>query len=94
MKATKTREFPDKLPFLPGNVYADPTITRYHKTQLLDLVNGVITGKCAPSLSVTLLLISHRKDNQLARTRQPRAARLHAEPGRSDPQRHPAPQAH
>jgi len=33
------------LPFLPGNVYADPTITRYHKTQLLGVTNGVITEK-------------------------------------------------
>ena len=33
------------LPFLPGNVYADPTITRYHKTQLLGHVNGIQTGK-------------------------------------------------
>ena len=23
---------PSQLPFLPGNTYADPTITRYHKT--------------------------------------------------------------
>lgn len=36
---------PNSLPFLPGNVYSDPTITRYHKTQLLDLKNGIITGK-------------------------------------------------
>lgn len=43
MKTTK--EFPNKLPFLPGNVYSDPTITRYHKTQLLDLKNGIITEK-------------------------------------------------
>jgi len=40
-----TSNLPKKLPFLPGNVYADPTITRYHKTQLLDLKNGIITGK-------------------------------------------------
>jgi len=33
------------LPFLPGNVYADPTITRYHKTQLLGIQNGIITEK-------------------------------------------------
>ena len=25
---------------LPGNVYADPTITRYHKTQLLGVKDG------------------------------------------------------
>ena len=35
---------------LPGNVYADPTVTRYHKTQLLGIKDGVIRGKyrCAP----------------------------------------------
>ena len=36
---------PKSLPYLPGNVYADPTVTRYHKTQLLGLQNGVNTGK-------------------------------------------------
>jgi hypothetical protein len=41
----KTTNLPNSLPFLPGNVYADPTITRYHKTQLLGLTNGIITGK-------------------------------------------------
>lgn len=25
---------------LPGNVYADPTVTRYHKTQLLGIGSG------------------------------------------------------
>jgi hypothetical protein len=41
----KTTNMPNQLPFLPGNVYADPTITRYHKTQILDLKNGIITEK-------------------------------------------------
>jgi len=41
----KPTNMPSSLPFLPGNSYADPTITRYHKTQLLGLTNGVITGK-------------------------------------------------
>jgi hypothetical protein len=41
----KTTNLPNSLPFLPGNVYADPTITRYHKNQILDLKNGIITGK-------------------------------------------------
>ena len=36
---------PKQLPFLPGNTYADPTITRYHKTQLLGIKDGTITGK-------------------------------------------------
>ena len=41
----KTTNLPNSLPFLPGNVYADPTITRYHKTQLLGVKDGHITGK-------------------------------------------------
>jgi len=40
-----TTNLPKNLPFLPGNVYADPTVTRYHKTQLLGLQNGTITEK-------------------------------------------------
>lgn len=36
---------PNQLPFLPGNTYADPTITRYHKTQLLGIKDGTITEK-------------------------------------------------
>ena len=36
---------PNQLPFLPGNVHADPTITRYHKTQLLSYQNGTVQGK-------------------------------------------------
>ena len=32
---------PKQLPNLPGNLYADPTVTRYHKTQLLGVVNGI-----------------------------------------------------
>jgi hypothetical protein len=45
-----TQNLPKNLPFLPGNVYADPTITRYHKTQILGLQNGVITGKFQTTL--------------------------------------------
>jgi hypothetical protein len=41
---------PQNLPFLPGNVYGDPTITRYHKTQLLGVKDGVITGKLTRTL--------------------------------------------
>jgi len=41
----KTNFLPNKLPFLPGNTYADPTITRYHKTQLLGIKDGIITEK-------------------------------------------------
>lgn len=42
----KTNYMPNQLPFLPGNTYADPTIQRYHKTQLLGIKDGTITGKC------------------------------------------------
>ena len=42
----KTNYLPNQLPFLPGNTYADPTINRYHKTQLLGIKDGTITGKC------------------------------------------------
>jgi len=28
----RTTNLPGSLPMLPGNVYADPTVTRYHKT--------------------------------------------------------------
>lgn len=44
MNTTKTN-LPSQLPFLPGNVYADPTITRYHKTQLLGVRDGAMLGK-------------------------------------------------
>jgi len=33
---------------LPGNVYADPTVTRYHKTQLLGIKDNTICGECYP----------------------------------------------
>ena len=36
---------PKSLPFLPGNTAQDPTITRYHKTQLLGVKDGTITEK-------------------------------------------------
>jgi len=42
MRATN---LPGNLPMLPGNQYADPTITRYHKTQLLNVKDGAICGK-------------------------------------------------
>lgn len=40
-----SKNLPSQLPFLPGNVYADPTITRYHKTQLLNYKDGSNQGK-------------------------------------------------
>jgi len=42
MKATN---LPQSLPMLPGNVYADPTVTRYHKTQLLGYKDGTVQEK-------------------------------------------------
>lgn len=41
----KTNYLPKDLPMLPGNTYADPTITRYHKTQLLGIKDGTICEK-------------------------------------------------
>jgi hypothetical protein len=41
----KTNYLPNQLPFLPGNTYADPTITKYHKTQLLGIKDGTICEK-------------------------------------------------
>ena len=41
----KNANLPSSLPMLPGNVYADPTVTRYHKTQLLGIKDNTICGK-------------------------------------------------
>ena len=41
----QVNNLPQTLPMLPGNVYTDPTITRYHKTQLLGVKDGAIQGK-------------------------------------------------
>lgn len=48
--STQQANIPKNLPFLPGLSYADPTLTRYHKTQLLGLQNGIITGKFLTTL--------------------------------------------
>ena len=45
------KNIPSQLPFLPGNVYADPTITRYHKTQLLGVKDGSMLGKLQLALA-------------------------------------------
>lgn len=45
MHTTAKANLPNNLPFLPGNVYADPTITRYHKTQILGFRDGTMLGK-------------------------------------------------
>jgi len=41
----KTNYMPKQLPFLPGNSYADPTITRYHKSQLFGVTDHIQTEK-------------------------------------------------
>ena len=60
------------LPLLPGNQYADPTITRYHKTQLLGVKDGSIQGKHRKCVTV-----SNRENNQFARERKSRLAEIH-----------------
>ncbi len=49
----KAGGLPSQLPFLPGNSYADPTITRYHKTQLLGVRDGTMLGKCTQPVQAT-----------------------------------------
>lgn len=44
----RASNLPGNLPMLPGNVYSDPTVTRYHKTQLLGVKDGAIQGKLRP----------------------------------------------
>lgn len=53
-----TTNLPKQLPFLPGNSYADPTITRYHKTQLLGVRDGAMLGKQNHTLFMFNLLIN------------------------------------
>ena len=53
-----TTNLPKQLPFLPGNSYADPTITRYHKTQLLGVRDGTMLGKLFTHQSQRILLIN------------------------------------
>jgi hypothetical protein len=48
----QAKNLPNNLPYLPGYVYADPTITKYHKTQLLGVKDGSVQGK--PNQNVTL----------------------------------------
>ncbi len=59
----KTTSMPQSLPFLPGNVYGDPTITRYHKTQLLGIKDGTITGKSSWSLQKWLTPFAEKTTN-------------------------------
>jgi hypothetical protein len=58
--------YPKELPMLPGNVYSDPFVTRYHKTQVFDRKNGVNTGKLSEMPSNH----SIRENHQLAREHQ------------------------
>jgi hypothetical protein len=73
----KTTNKPQSLPFLPGNVYGDPTITRYHKTQLFGIKDGTITGK---SLLVVTKMADpqFRKDSQFTGKHQRRTPDLNA----------------
>lgn len=58
---------PKNLPYLPGHTYADPKITRYHKSQLLGLKDGIITGKL---LTKEVNKFKFRKNNCYSRTNQ------------------------
>ena len=45
---------------LPGNIYADPTVTRHHKTQLLGIKDHTITGKSPTSPAANFFFIRNR----------------------------------
>ena len=80
-----TANLPQSLPFLPGNVYADPTITRYHKTQLLGVKDGIITGKCATNVTLvekTTNLQENIDDTMLTSMREGAATGLTGMPQR------------
>lgn len=67
------RNLPANLPMLPGNQYADPTITRYHKAQLMNsAADGAMLGKCF------LAHVPHREDDESDRERKPRPLAIHA----------------
>jgi len=42
---TAKPHLPKSLPMLPGNEKQDPTITKYHRNQLLGIKDGTITEK-------------------------------------------------
>ena len=73
----KSSYLPNQLPFLPGNSYADPTITRYHKTQLLGIRDGTITGKYKESPFFITYFFEFRENRELVRKCQPRLAEIH-----------------
>jgi hypothetical protein len=72
----KSSYLPNQLPFLPGNTYADPTITRYHKTQLLGIKDGTITGKSKRRHFITYFF-EFRENRELVRKCQPRLTEIH-----------------
>mmetsp|Transcript_45806 Transcript_45806/g.33544 ORF Transcript_45806/g.33544 Transcript_45806/m.33544 type:complete len:136 (-) Transcript_45806:1237-1644(-) len=66
----QSKNLPSQLPFLPGNIYSDPTVTRYHKTQLLNLKDGSVQEKTT-SLQENInpdILRSMREGNPLQLT--------------------------
>lgn len=63
----KAGGLPSQLPFLPGNSYADPTITRYHKTQLLGVRDGTMLGKCTQPIQFLLSISYFLPSFQIAR---------------------------
>lgn len=72
----KTNFLPKDLPLLPGNTYADPTITRYHKTQLLGIKDHTICEK-------TVNLQENVNPDLLTSMREGYSAKLDGIPSRS-----------
>ena len=70
---TKQPNLPSALPYLPGNTQQDPTITRYHKTQLLGVKDGTIVEKTTALREDQdyALLQSMREGNPLKLTGMP-----------------------
>lgn len=70
----QAKNLPNNLPFLPGNQYADPTITRYHKTQLLNASKDGAMLEKTTSLAENVnpdLLASMREGAPMAMTGMP-----------------------
>jgi hypothetical protein len=75
----QTTHLPKQLPFLPGNSYADPTITRYHKTQLLGFRDGTMLGKLIQKgEAMDLIKWKFREDCQSPGEHRPRTVEIHA----------------
>lgn len=78
MKTTKPH-LPYDLPFLPGNEKQDPTVTRYHKSQLLGVKDGTITEK--------LTALKEDKDRHLLQSmREGNPLKLTGMPKRPEPE--------